>query len=214
MAAVGGLISAAGSVFQGMAAQKEAQYQAQIAKNNAIIAKQNAIAAQVAGSREEEAYRIKATNTRATQRAAFANSGIDVNIGSPLRVQVGTRKIEELDALTIRNNAFRERYDFESQARQFRAQAGLYEMQGRNAMISGAIGAASGVVGAIGSVSPKWDSWRSTTPYSPVNYGPMAATAPIAVPLTGPQPGLSSPMVPKSSSPSWAVKYGQAAPVY
>lgn len=183
MAAIGGIIGAAGSLVQGMGAAQEAQYQAQIAKNNAIIAKQNAQYAQVAGSREEEAYRIKATNVRSTQRASYATSGVDVNIGSPYRIQVGTRKIEELDALTIRNNAFREVADYKRQAADFRAQAGLYEMQGRNAMISGAIGAASGLASAVGSVSPKWDSWRSTSAYTPVSYGPASSTAPITVPM-------------------------------
>lgn len=183
MAAVGGLVSAAGSIFQGMAAAQEANYQAQIAKNNAKIAEKNAEYAQVAGSREEEAYRIKATNIRSTQRASFATSGVDVNIGSPLNIQVGTRRIEELDAATIRNNAWREAHDFKTQATNFRAQAGLYRMQGQNAMIAGAIGAAGGVANAVGSVSGKWDSWRSTTPYTPVSYGPAASTAPITVPI-------------------------------
>lgn len=195
MAAIGGLIGAAGSLVQGMAAQQEANYQAQIARNNAIIAKQNAVYAQVAGSREEEAYRIKATNVRATQRASFATSGIDVNIGSPLRIQVGTKKIEELDALTIRNNAFREATSFKQQARDFRAQAGLYEMQGRNAMISGAIGAASGALSAVGSVSGKWDSWRSPTPYTPVSYGPAAGTVPMTVPIVSSGSAQYGPML-------------------
>lgn len=196
MAAVGAIVGAAGSLFQGMAAAKEAQYQAQIAKNNAIIAEKNAVYAHEVGSREGEAYRIKATNARATQRASYATSGIDVNVGSPFRVQVGTRRLEELDAATIRNNAWREAHDFKTQASNFRAQAGLYQMQGQNAMISGAIGAAGGLANAVGSVSGKWSSWRSPTPYQPISYGPIAGTTSMSVPIISPQPGLSSPMVP------------------
>lgn len=185
--AIGGLVGAAGSVMQGMAARQEALYQAQIAKNNAVIARKNAQAAFVAGSRQEEAYRIKSTGDRATQRAAFATSGIDVNVGSPLRIQKGTRRIEELDALTIRNNAWREAHDFRTQAANFRAQAGAYELGGRNAQTAGIISGVAGVASTIGSVatgssvSGKWDSWRSPTPYQPVNYGP--STSPMAVPL-------------------------------
>jgi hypothetical protein len=183
MAAVGALVGAAGSLFQGIAGAQEAQYQAQIAKNNAVIAEKNAQYAQITGSRQEEAYRIKATNVRATQKAAYGASGIDVSQGSAVQVQRAARTIEELDAETIRNNAWREAHDFKTQAVNFRAQAGLDQMQGQNALIAGGIGALGGLANAASSVSAKWGSWRSPTPYTPVTYGPAAATAPMAVPI-------------------------------
>lgn len=190
--AIGGVIGAAGSVMQGVAAKQEANYQAQIARNNAVIAAKNAQAAQVAGDREGEAYRIKAAVAQSSIRAKASASGIDVNVGSPLRVQVGAKRIEELDALTIRNNSWREAHDFKTQAANFRTQGHVLEMSGRNAMTAGLIAGAAGVASAIGtaagspsSVSPKWDSWRSPTPYTPVSYGPAAATTSIAVPVAG-----------------------------
>ena len=210
MGAVAGLVgaglSAVGSIQQGAAAAAEARYQAQVARNNAIIAKQNAIYATVTGSREEEAYRLKASSVQATQRANAAASGIDVNVGSPRKVLVGAKRIANLDAATIRNNAWREAWNYRSQARAFRAESQLQTARASNAMTAGLIGAAGSVVGGIGnlSVSPKWASWRSETPYQPVSYGPSAISAPMAVPIVGPQPGLSSPMVPRyNSSPAF-----------
>lgn len=183
MAAIGGIIGAVGSVVGAMGQASEAQYQAQVARNNAKIAEQNAQYASVAGSREEEAYRIKATNLRSTQKAAFATSGVDVNIGSPFRIQVGSKVLEQLDAATIRNNTFRKVYDYKSQKMQYKAQAGLYDLQAQNAMTAGLFNAAGGLVSSVGSVAPKWNSWRSPTSYTPVSYGPSLASPPMAVPL-------------------------------
>lgn len=183
MAVVGGLISAAGSIMQGMAGAQEAQYQAQIARNNAKIAEWNAEYANVKGDREGEAYKMKATNAIATMKARQGTSGVDVNVGSPMRVRRGAMRVTNLDALTIRNNTMREVWNYKTEATQNRAQAGLYEMQGRNAMMSGLLGGAASAASAVGSVSGKWNSYRSPTPYSPVSYGPSVSSTPMAVPM-------------------------------
>lgn len=183
MAVVGGLISAVGSIAGAAGQAAQANYQAKIAENNAIIAKQNAQYASLKGSREEEAFRIKATNLRSSQKAAYSTSGVDVNVGSPLRVQMGAKVLEELDALTIRNNAWREVADYEQQAMNFKADAQMQKMAASNAMLSGAFGAASGVAGAFGSVAPKWGGWQSGSTYAPTSYGPSTASAPMSVPV-------------------------------
>lgn len=183
MAAIGGIISAVGSIAQGAAGAAQANYQAKIAENNAIIARQNAQYASVKGSREEEAFRIKATNLRSTQKASFATSGVDVNVGSPLQVQIGSKILEQLDAATIRNNAFREMADYEQQAMNFKAEAGARKMEASAAMMSGLIGGASGLVSAVGSIAPKWGGWQSGSTYAPAAYGPSTASAPMSVPI-------------------------------
>lgn len=196
MAIVGGIVSAIGSVAQGAAQAAQARYQAKVAENNAIIAEQNAEYQRIKGSREEEAFRIKATNLRASQKAAAAASGIDVGTGSPVHVQIGSRVLEELDALTIRNNAWREAADFEQQKMNFQASAEAKRMEAGNAMLSGVIGGVSGIAGSIGSVAPKWGSWRSTTPYQPVDYGPSLSpgmSVPVLVEEPPRNPGYMQP---------------------
>lgn len=197
-ALAGAAVSAVGSIAQGAAAASEAKYQAQVARNNAIIARQNAEYTIEAGTREEEAYRMKGSLIRAAIKARFATSGADVNTGSAIEVQRGAAMIQELDALTIRNNTMREARNQEVEAMNFEAQAGLSELQGKNAMTAGLIGAASSVIGGVASVSPKWNSWRSPVAYTPATYSPLA------VPVTGPGAGLSSPFVPTTKAPPGA----------
>lgn len=190
MAAVGGIISAVGSLAQGAAGAAQAGYQAKVAENNAIIARQNAQYQSVKGSREEEAFRIKSTNLRSTQRAAYSTSGVDVNVGSPKFVQQAAKVLEEFDAMTIRNNTWREVADFERQATNFEAQAQLHKMEASNAMLAGGIGALSAGASAFGSVSGKWSGMQSGATYQPVSYGPSTASAPMSVPIVvdGPRP--------------------------
>lgn len=183
IAIAGTAVSAAGSIAQGLGAASEARYQAQVARNNAKIAEVNAQYASAAGAREEEAYRIKATNLRATQKAGFATSGVDVNVGSPFRVQLGSKILENLDAATIRNNTMRKVYDARSQGMQLEAQAGLYEKSANNAVISGVMEGASTLLSGASSVAPKWNTWRSPTPYSPPSYGPSLSSSPLTVPV-------------------------------
>lgn len=196
MAVVGAVIGAVGALAQGAAAAEEARYQAQVARNNAVIARRNAEYSLEAGVREESAYRIKGTLLRSAIKARYGASGVDVNIGSPVRVDASAALVQELDALTLRNNAAREAYNHEVQATNFESQAELNEMQASNAMMSGFFGAASSLASGIGSVSGKWAGWRSSTPYTPVTYpGPTLTSPPMAVPL----PGLSSPTVPRAN---------------
>lgn len=183
MAIIGGIASMAGSLMQGMAGAQEAGYQAQIARNNAKIANWNAEYANVKGDREGEAYKLKSTNAVSTMKAVQGTSGVDVNVGAPLRFRRGAVMMGALDALTIRNNTMREVWNFRTEASQHKAQAGLLDMQGQNAMMSGLLGAASAGASAFGSVSGKWGGMRSSTPYTPVNYGPSMSTTPMAVPL-------------------------------
>jgi hypothetical protein len=192
MAAVGALVGAVGSVVQGVAGASSANYQAAVAANNAKIAMQNARYASETGMREEEAWRIKAGGLIETQRAAQAASGIDVSVGSAVDVRRGARVLEELDALTIRNNALRRAKDFEAQSMNFRAMEGLSGMEAKNSIFEGILGGVSSLAGAASTVSGKWGSMAS-----PVGYTP-SPTSSMGVPsLTGPQPGLSSPLVPR-----------------
>jgi hypothetical protein len=192
MAAVGAIVGAVGSVVQGFAGASSANYQAAVAANNAKIATQNAQYALETGNREEEAWRVKAGGLIASQEAAQAASGIDVSVGSAVDVRRGARVLEELDALTIKNNAIRRAKDFEAQSAQFSAQEGLYGMEAKNSIFEGILGGVSSLAGAASSVSGKWGSMASPVAYSPSPASPMGVPS-----MSGPQPGLSSPLVPR-----------------
>lgn len=204
---IGAGVNAIGSIAQGAAAAKEAQYQAAIARNNAVIARKNATYSLVKGQREEQSYRIRGAALISALRARFGASGAEVNIGSPVQVTSGAVMIQELDALTIRNNAAREAWNYEVEARNFEAQSELNEMQADNAMMSGVIGAASSLVQGVSSVSPKWGSWRSQTPYTPISYGPGTVSAPMAVPVVEQPPRNPGYMQPSSSQSYTTLAY-------
>lgn len=192
MAMIAGIISGIASIMGGIAAAKQAEYQAQVAKNNAKIAAQNAQYALDAGMREQEAFKMKASDMISTQEAIQAASGVDVNVGSPLLVRAGARSMEALDVETLKNNAERKSADYRAQRMNFLAQSDLYRMEANNAMMQGMLGGIGSVLGSFSSVSPKWDSWRSPAPLAPA----ASSAAP-----SYPQPGLSSPLVPRAPTP-------------
>ncbi len=52
--------------------------------------------------------RMRGSALLAKQRVAFANSGVDMNVGTPVDVAASSALFNEFDALTIENNAARE----------------------------------------------------------------------------------------------------------
>lgn len=108
-----------------------------VAKNNMVIAERKRKDAiergkvAAAESREETARRI------ASQQAALSASNIQINAdSSAMDLLVGTRGEGELDALRVENNAIREAYGFDIEARDQGARA-------KQARTAGNIGAAS-----------------------------------------------------------------------
>jgi hypothetical protein len=65
------------------------------------------------------------------QKASFASQGIDVNSGVARQVQMETKELSELDALSIKGNAYRQAYGLEIQASNERSQGRYAQMAGR-----------------------------------------------------------------------------------
>lgn len=86
----------------------------------------------------------KITNeTIGAQRASMANQGIDVNSGSAADIQSQTRVMGEQDALTIKNNAWREAWGYKMQALGYKSQgeyAGFAaDSKSRNTLLTGGL---------------------------------------------------------------------------
>lgn len=184
-------MSAYGMYAQGQQQQKQAEYQAAVANNNAIVAEQNAQiqdrAAQDALNRgriEEQQHRLKVAQMKGTQRSALAASGVEVDSGSALDMVADTAMMGEMDALTIRNNAERESYNFQvgaynarAQAGNFRAESGLLSMSGANAARNGTWGAATTLLGGAAQT------------YSNYSYMKSLQGAPKTTPSPAPKSG-------------------------
>lgn len=124
---MGFLMTAAGQQEQGQAQAQADRYNAGIAQINEQIAKQNASYAGAAG---EEQAGISEMRTRAQEgsiKAGQAAKGVDVNSGSAVDVQASEAAIGKLDAMTIRSNAAREAYGYQTQAVNQEAQQKLDE---------------------------------------------------------------------------------------
>ncbi len=152
----GGLTQAMGAKQLGAAQAQMYNYQAGVAETNRQIAEQNRVYALQAGEITAEQYGIKAAQTEGQIKAAQGASNIDVNVGSTVAVQAGQRKVAAMDLDQIRQNAARVAYGYETEAVQAQAQAGLYGMAAKTAVLAGDISATSSLVSTAGSVSDKW----------------------------------------------------------
>lgn len=144
------VVGAAGTMAQASAQAEASKYNAEIAEMNATLAERNAKDALEAGALEEQAKRTELAQLQGQQRAAMAASGVDLTFGSPLDTMVDSAVIGELDALTIRQNAYRKNYDYRVEAVNQRAGATLHEMEADAAMTGGAISAAGTILGGVG----------------------------------------------------------------
>lgn len=154
--ALGGVTSAFGSIATGKSQKAMYDYQSQVAQLNSQIAKQNAEYALGEGSAQAQKFGIKAAAQGGQIRASQASAGIDVGSGSAAKVQESQKMLAHMDMDTIRSNAAKTAYNYETQSSQFESQANIYQMAGENASKAGMINAASSIVGTIGSVSSKW----------------------------------------------------------
>ena len=157
-------IGAVGAIGQGQAAAAQANYQAQVARNNAIIANQNANYAISAGEAKAADVGPQERARAGAVRAALAASGLDVNSGSAEQVQEGTQRIGQTNIERERQQAALRAYGYRSQATNFSAEAGLDTLAAKNASEGGFL-KAGGLLfsGASGLIGSKWGGGTDTT---------------------------------------------------
>lgn len=144
------LLGAVGSIQQGQAAASAAKYNNQVAQMNATISERRAKDALERGANEEQKKRQQVQQILGQQQAAMAANGVDLTFGSPLDTIVDTAVLGELDALTIRTNAYREEYDYRVQAANQRAGGQLALMEGRAAKTAGYLDGFGTILGGVG----------------------------------------------------------------
>lgn len=143
----GTVVSGMGQIQQGNAAAASAKYNATVAEMNATLADRRAKDAIERGQVEEQQKRAQVAQLQGRQKAAMAANGVDLSFGSPLDTLVDTAVLGELDALTIRQNAAREAYDYQVQGVNSRADAGLSRMNAKSAKTGGYLAAGGTVLG-------------------------------------------------------------------
>lgn len=155
-ASIPAVLSVGSSLLGASAKSSEANYQAQVAANNATIARQNAAYASASGSEQATEESLKGAAVGGRIKASQAANGIDVNSGSAVDVQVSQREASKLDTLNVENNALLQAYGYKVQATNFDAEAKLDKTESSDAWIEGLTGGAGGLLGNASSLSYKW----------------------------------------------------------
>lgn len=162
MTAVSAGAAAYGAMRQGQAQSAALAYQAQVARNNQTIAGQYAQQATQDGENKVAAKQQQTAQMIGAQRAAMAANGVDLDSGSPLRLQEDTAKLGNVDAMTIRNSAAREAYGYQLQGLSYGQQAQLDQSSSDNAVTAGNLNAFSSILGGAASVGKQWTQYKTT----------------------------------------------------
>lgn len=92
------------------------EYKADIARMNSEIAGEQSDVAIKRGMQQEQYLRRDYSQLVGKQRAMLAAQGMDLNEDTALNIQLDTRRQEELDVLTLRNNTSMEAWGYKVQA--------------------------------------------------------------------------------------------------
>lgn len=154
-------VAAAGSAY-GVYASGQAQGAA--ADFNAQVAQQQAQAARDAAAVEEEQTRERNRRIQATARARAAASGVVPSEGSPLLILMDNAAQAELEAQ-------RARFGGELTAAGFRGQAAQQQFAARQARTAGGIGAGISLLSSGASIGTRAFSTRNTSALNAPNFG-------------------------------------------
>lgn len=154
--------SAYGAIQTGDAERKNANYQAAIARQNAIVANQNAEYATQAGAAQATDQGIQNRQQLGAVRAGLAAHGVNVDTGSAANVEQSQRETGETSSLQTTANAALQAYGYKTQATSQTEQANLAGMQATNAGQAGVTSAAGSLVSGASSLASKWSNFQTT----------------------------------------------------
>ena len=121
------------SSFQSKNLKMQGKFQESQNNFNADMADIQAEDAVKRGDNEAVKLLQQANGIKGQQRVTAATNGVDVSSGSALDVQRDTEALSALDAIQIRNNAWREAFGYKVQAVQSRQQGTYASLAARNA---------------------------------------------------------------------------------
>lgn len=154
-------LGAAGQVASGWGQADQYNYQAEVASRNAAITRENATAGLSAGGYVESESKTATGRLVASQRAAQASNGLDVNIGSPAAVRDSTATLGAMDAAVLHFNAARAAYGLESEAGNLDTQSELYRKAASGAKKVATAQAFSTLLSGVTSLQGKAAAFRN-----------------------------------------------------
>ena len=133
---LGTVISGVGMLQQGQAQGSQMAFQAGVAQNNAVIAQQQATRARQQARIDSEDYARGQSDMMASRKALLGTTGGEATVGSPLAVSSDFAGESALNVRRIMNQGNVNASRLEQEVMNQKAQAGLYGMQGRQAVKS------------------------------------------------------------------------------
>ncbi len=130
--AVSAAAGAYGAYSSSQAAKGQAEYQAEVERNNATIAGYQRDDAIQRGGEEANRVQREAERMRGTQVARLASNGLDINSGTPLAILEDSVFMGQQDAATARTNAAREAWGYDVQKQNALASADMYKTAAKN----------------------------------------------------------------------------------
>lgn len=158
------VLGAAGNVASGWGQADQYNYQAQVATNNAATQRENATAGLAAASYSESLAKTDTGRLVASQKAAQAANGLDVNIGSPVAVRNSTATMGAMDAAVLHFNAARAAYGLEADAANLDKQSEMYRKAASGAKKSGVLNAASTLLSGVTALAGKAAAYKQAFP--------------------------------------------------
>lgn len=160
---IGASVGAYSAIQAGQAQKAAADYQAQVAANNATIAGMNANAAISEGNQKLQAAQEQAAQHQGMIRAAFGASGVDLDSGSALRDQQGVAEVDSLNQATITSNAARSAWNFRNQGEDASASEELDMEKGNDAATAGYMSGFSTLISGAGTTASNYAKIKTPT---------------------------------------------------
>lgn len=149
---VSGITNVFSSLSQSSAQKAEGSYQKSIYDTNSKIAEIQAADALKRGETEATNLKTQTKKLIGAQRARLAAQGQDLESGDALDIQEETAGLGSIDALQIKNNAWREAWGYQVQAEDYRSRGVYAEMTGKNksrsTLLTGGLQVAKGIAQA------------------------------------------------------------------
>lgn len=173
---------AASAAMAAKSSYDQGQYQKKVGEYNARVAENQATDERAKATEAMSEERTKAMQLRATQRAAAAARGVEIDYGTALNIQEDTEMIGRINAQRI------DRYGDQRQEA-LTSEALMARSAGDNAVRQGSMKAVGSLIGAAGNaakpsasasaaggdgatVAPQWYRTTSTAPSGSAGFGP------------------------------------------
>ena len=145
-------VAAAGTMYQGAAANAQARYEADVAQENRkheLAARDDAFRR---GEIEQMRHYRQLSQRLGLQRASLAASGLDVNFGSAADLQTDTMLLGYEDSSIIAENTMREAKGYEINAANYTMQGRAARSRGTAALVGAGLSTASTILGGASQV--------------------------------------------------------------